>query len=167
MKRNLIVASLGALAMGALFSASAGAQTCAAPLAWQPDATGNPPISGTTCGGDTTAGGYCGGNFDAPGPAYVIKSTFAASRTFQKISLTGSGFDPVIYMSRVSDGCGVNAGCGPTGDPGAPISTADVPDGDWFIIVTAANFDSAGACGTFNASTEGTFPVTLQNFTVS
>lgn len=173
MKRNLIVASLGALAMGALFSASAGAQTCASPLAWQPDASGQPVVSGTTCGGDTTAGGYCGGNFDAPGPAYVIASTFASPHTATTITLAGggAGFDPVVYFSAASAGCGTNAACGATTDTGTPINaadgTGDVQNGDWLIVVTAASIDGANACGNFTLTANGTFPVTLQDFTVS
>lgn len=169
MKRNLLVASLGALTFGAFFSASAAAQSCVGPLAWQPDPGGTPVISGTTCGGDTTAGAYCAGNQDAPGPAYVLQSTFSASRTFSTITLGGgaAGFDPVVYMSAVSGGCGTNAPCGPSGDTGFPIATADVPDGDWFIIVTAASIDAADSCGAFTVTSDGSFPVTLQDFTVS
>lgn len=167
MKRNLLVASLGALAMGALFSMSASAQTCAAPFGWQPPPGGN-TIPGDTCGQDATAAGYCAGNFDAPGPAYVVQSTFDASRTFTNINLDGgaAGFDPVIYMSAVSGGCGTNAACGPTGDSTVDVLTADVPDGDWFIVVTAASINGAGACGAFTLASNGTFPVSLQEFTV-
>lgn len=165
MKRNLFVASL---AFGALFSLPAIAQTCGGPAAWQPDATGTPTVTGTTCGGDTTAAQYCAGNLDAPGPAYVIQSTFAATRTFTAISLTGgAGYDAVMYMSPSAAGCGTNAGCTATGDPGAPIPSGDVPDGSFFLIVTAATFDAAGSCGTFTFTADGSFPVTLQDFTVS
>jgi hypothetical protein len=172
MKRNLLVASLGALAMGALFSVSASAQTCAGPQAWQPNQTGEPSISGTTCGGDTTATGYCGGNFDAPGPAYVIRSTFAAGHTATSITLSGggAGFDPVVYFSPASSPCGSNAACGATTDTATPINatdgSGDVANGDWFIVVTAASIDSAGACGNFTLAANGTFPVSLQNFSV-
>lgn len=167
MKRNLFVASFGALAMGALFSVSASAQTCANPVTWQPPVGGN-TVSGTTCGQEPAGQDYCGGNFAGPGPAYVIKSDFAASRTFTTITVTqNAGFGGAVYMVKTTDGCGVNANCGPTGAPGAPITTTDVQDGSWYIIVTAANADAAGACGAFTLSTDGTFPVTLQNFTVS
>lgn len=174
MKRNLIVASLGALAMGALFSVSASAQMCTGPLPWQPDALGLPVISSTTCGGDATAGGYCGGNFDAPGPAYVLASTFAAGHTATSVTLGlgggAAGFDPVVYFSAASGGCGTNAACGATGDSSTPINvtdgTGDVPAGSWLIIVTAASIDGAAACGPFTLTANGTFPVTLQNFTV-
>jgi hypothetical protein len=169
MKRNLLVATLGALIAGA-FSVSASAQTCASPLVWQPLAGGgSAPGTLTTCGGDTTATSYCAGNQSAVGPAMVFHSTFSASRTFTAITLSGgaAGFDPVMYMTAFANGCGTNAACGPSGDTGFPIGTADVTDGDWYIIVTAAGIDAANSCGAFGLSTNGTFPVTLQNFTVS
>lgn len=169
MKRNLLVASLGALAMGALFSMSASAQTCAAPFPWQPNDAGTPDIiAATTCGQEANnGGGFCGGNFGAPGPAFVIQSTFAATRTFNNITIENvAGFGGAVYMSSVANGCGVNAACGPTGSPGAPIVTGDVQNGDWYIIVTAADFDGVGACGTFDLTTDGSFPVSLQDFSI-
>lgn len=168
MKLNLIAT----LAFGSLLSTSALAQTCASPQLWQPDGAGAPTISGTTCGGDTTAGGYCGGNFDAPGPAYVIKSSFASPHTATSMTLSGgaAGFDPVIYMSAASSPCGANAACGATTDTGTPINvtdgTGDVQNGEWYIIVTAASIDGANACGAFTLTANGTFPVSLQNFDV-
>ncbi len=164
MKRNLLVASLGALTLGAMFSMSATAQTCAAPSAWQPPAAGS-SVTGTTCGGDTTAAGYCAGNADAPGPAYVLQSTFATGRTFNTITLGGvSGYDGVMYVATT---CGTNGACTASGDTGLGITTANVPDGTYFVIVTAATFDTAGQCGPFTISSDGSFPVTLQDFSVS
>lgn len=164
MKRNLLVGSLGALAFGALFSVSAAAQTCAAPSSWQPPAGGS-SVTGSTCGGDTTAGGYCAGNADAPGPAYVMTSTFNSGRTFNTITLSGvTGYDGVMYVETT---CGTNGACTASGDTGLGITTANIPDGTYFIVVTAATFDAAGACGPFTISSDGSFPVTLQDFTVS
>jgi len=154
-----------------LVTASSGlhAQTCVSPQIWQPPPEPfQPTLVATTCGGDTTATAYCAGNQSAPGPAYVFHSTFAANRTFTTIALSGgaAGFDPVMYMSAFASGCGTNAACGPSGDTGFPIASADVSDGDWYIIVTAASIDAAGACGSFGISSNGSFPVTLTNFTV-
>lgn len=164
MKLNLLVASL---AFGTLFSLSAAAQTCGGPEGWQPPASGD-SRSGTTCGGDATAAGYCGGNLDAPGPAYVFTSTFAAGRTFNNMTLTGgAGYDAVMYVSSQAGGCGTNAACTATGDTSAAIPTGDIPDGTYFIVVTAATFDNPGSCGTFTITSDGSFPVTLQDFTVS
>lgn len=133
------------------------AQTCTAPDSFQPPASGG-SVSGTTCGGDTTATGYCG-NLSAPGPAYVIESTFGPNRTYQNISLVGGpGFDAVIYVSSLSDGCGTDADC---------VPTDAIPDGTFFIVVTAGPNDAQGTCGTFTLTADGSFPVTVQSFSVS
>ena len=168
MKLNRLVATLSVLTFGAAFSFSAAAQTCAGARPWQPPTAGETLQNLTTCGGDTTATQYCGGNQDAPGPAYVIRSNFTGDRTFQTITLTGgaAGFDPVMYMSAASSGCGTNAACGASGDGGTPINTADVQDGEWFLIVTAAGINAAGACGTFSLASTGSFPVTLKEFSI-
>lgn len=143
-------------------SFDAGAQTCASPAGWPP---GGNTVSGTTCGGDTTAPGYCGGNLDAPGPAFVMAITIAPTTNFTEITLVGgSGYDAVMYVSPASAGCGTNAACTATGDPGAPISSADIPVGSYYLIVTAATFDNVGACGTFTLASD--LPVVLQSFTV-
>lgn len=143
-------------------------QTCAAPATAVWPSPGGATLSATTCGGDTTAAGYCAGNFDAPGPAFVIQSTFDATRTFSTLDLNGggAGFDPVIYMTAVADGCGTNAACGPTGDATVDVLTGDVPDGDWFIIVTAATVNGPGACGTFDLLSDGSLPIELQSFDI-
>ena len=133
------------------------AQTCVAPDSFQPPPAGA-SLSGTTCGGDTTATGYCG-SMAATGPAYVIESTFSANRTFQNIALTGGpGFNAVIYVSSLSDGCGTNAAC---------VPPDQIPDGMYFIIVTAAPDGAQGACGPFTLTVDGSFPVTLQAFSVT
>jgi len=127
-----------------------------------------PALSGTTCGGDTTAAGYCGGNLDAPGPAYVMHSFFSDNRTFTNIQLTGgAGYDAIMLLSPVSAGCGTNAPCIATGDAASPISSTDVPNGDDFLIITAATFDIPGQCGTFTIAADGVFPVELTDFTVT
>jgi len=164
MKSTRFATCLGALTAGLMWACTTGAQTCASPANWNPPPGGD-SVSGTTCGGDTTAAGYCGGNLEAPGPAFVIQKTFDGDRTFTNITLTGgSGYDAVMYVSPTSDGCGTNAPCTATGDPGSPIGSADIPDGTYYIIITAATFDSPGACGTFTLSSD--VPVTLQTFTV-
>ena len=77
----------------------------------------------------------------------------------------------MVYFSAASAGCGTNAACGATTDTGTPINaadgTGDVQNGDWLIVVTAASIDGANACGNFTLTANGTFPVTLQDFTVS
>ena len=166
MKRNLLLSSLAALACGTLFSLSASAQTCASPAAWQPDASGAPTVSATTCGGDTTATLYCGGNFDAKGPAYVIRSNFGSTRTFSAI--TGSGTPLAVYVVPVANGCASGGACQTTGDTvSAAIPTGQIPDGNYYIIVTAASSSASGTCGDFVLTSDGTFPVSLKSFSIN
>jgi hypothetical protein len=133
---------------------------------WQPPAAGD-TINATTCGQETNnGGGFCGGNFDAPGPAYVIQSTFSATGTYQNVAVSNpTGFTPAIYVTST---CGQNGACVATGDGSNPLTNPAIPDsGTFYIIITAANFDQAGACGTFTLTADGSFPVQLQSFTVS
>lgn len=169
MKRTLVVASIGALALGGLLSFSASAQTCAAPNMWQPPAAGQTFTGLSTCGGQVNTDGlYCGGNFGAPGPAYVFQSTFSASGSYTNITISNvTGFGGAVYVVPTSSVCGTGAACTATGAPGAPIPSSAIPAGTYYIYVTAADFDANGACGTFDFASDGSFPVTLQNFTVS
>jgi len=163
---KLLATSLSALTMGLLFSVSASAQQCATPFAWQPDATGTPTVGGDSCTGETSnGGGFCGGTFDAPGPAYVIQSTFAAAGTYNNVTISNAtGFTPALYVSA---SCGTNGACIATGDGANPLPNSAIPDtGSFYIIVTAASFDPTGACGTFTLTSDGSFPVQLQSFTV-
>jgi hypothetical protein len=133
------------------------AQTCADPATFQPPPGGG-TATGTTCGGDTTATGYCG-NLAAPGPAYVFEVVVSATGTYNTLSVTGNaGFDPVIYLSDIADGCGTNAAC---------VPQTPIPPGSYFLIVTARPTDSNGSCGLFTLTADGSLPVTLQSFTVS
>ena len=166
MKYVWFALSLGTLA-AAMTSLSVCAQTCAAPATFQAPPSGG-SVAGTTCGGDTTAAGYCGGNLDAPGPAFVFQINLDGVRVFNNFSLIGgAGYDAVMYVSPTSGGCGTNAACTATGDTGAPIPSGDIPDGSYYLIVTAATFDGPGSCGTFTLSTDGNIPVELQSFTIS
>ncbi|MGH8173596.1 MAG: hypothetical protein ACREPX_10630 [Rhodanobacteraceae bacterium] len=152
--------------MGLLFSVSASAQTCGTPSAWQPDAAGTPAIAGDTCSGETNnGGGFCGGTFDAPGPAYVIQSTFNAAGSYTNVTVSGAtGFTPALYVTAT---CGANGACIATGDGTNPLPNSAIPDaGTFYIIVTAASFDAPGACGTFTLTSDGSFPVQLQSFSV-
>lgn len=154
MSRTLSRLFLMILALGAV---PAEAQTCTAPAAFQPPTTGG-SITGTTCGGDATASGYCG-NLPAPGPAFVIRATFAATRTFTALSLNAAaGFDAALYVSSVADGCGTNAAC---------VPADQIPDGDFYLIVTASPNATSGSCGAFTLSADGSLPVVLQSFTVT
>ena len=169
MKNKLFVAALSAVAMGAV-SMSVSAQTCASGDVWQPPAAGD-FRSVDTCTGDATGSALmCGGTQDRVGPVYVFHSNFSASRTFTTITLSGAaaGFDPVMFMTPAAGGCGANQEtCNPSGDTGLGMATADVPNGDWLIFVTAFGQNAAGTCGPITITSDGSFPVTLTNFTVS
>ena len=151
------------VAFFSLASGAANAQTCTAPQTWQPPPAGD-TMTGSTCGGDTTASAYCGGQFAAPGPAFIVQGTFAPSRTFTAInSIASPGWDLMMYVSAVSAGCGTNAPCVASG---VSVASDEIPDGDYFIVVTAASFDANGQCGTFTLTSDGSFPVELQGFSI-
>lgn len=169
MKRNLILIAVAASAFGTAMTASAQSTTCANPNMWQPPAAGQAFTGLSTCGGQASNDGlYCGGNFGAPGPAYVFESTFAAAATYTNITISNaSGFGGAVYVVGSSTPCGNDGACVATGAPGAPIPSSAIPPGTYWIYVTGADFDTAGACGTFDFASNGSFPVTLQDFTVS
>jgi hypothetical protein len=151
-------------------SAPVYAQTCASPDAWQPTGWGD-SWGFDTCTGDTSGASLmCGGVHDRVGPVYVALSHFNSNRQFSRITLAGAtaGFDPVMYMTSAAGGCGANQeGCFPSGDTGSPMHSADIPNGDWLILVTAFEQNTPGSCGFVTLTSDGPFtPVTLQRFTV-
>src|SRR5687768_7712416 len=89
MKRNLLLSTLGGVVLAGLFSASASAQTCASPAAWQPSPAGDPILSGTTCGNETGIAAACQDAFGAPSAAFVAQVNVAAEGTFTDIDFTG------------------------------------------------------------------------------
>jgi len=145
-------------------SVCAQAQICSSPAIWHGGS--QPMLTGTTCGQETNnGGGFCGGTFDAPGPAFVMQATFAPVGMYTQFSVSNaSGFTPAIYVTST---CGQNGACVATGDGQNPVPNTAVPDnGTFYIIVTAASFDQIGACGTFGIVSDGSFPVELQSFSV-
>jgi hypothetical protein len=167
MKRNLLC---GAVALAVLFSASAGAQTCAAPdTTWHPDTTGAPPLSGTTCGHETGIISVCQGAGGAPAAAYVAQVNIADAPdgTFTNIDFTGgAGYNIAVYLVPTASGCNADAACTTVGDATTDMLHADIPAGSYYLIITGADFDAPNSCGTFSAVANGTLPVTLQSFTV-
>ena len=166
MKLNLLY---GAIALSALFSASAGAQTCASPATWNPDTSGVPVLSGTTCGPGNETGiiSVCQGGFGAPAAAYIAQINVAAAGTYTNITFTnGAGYSLAAFVVPTSSGCNTDANCTASGDAGSPMLHGDTPPGSYYLIITGADFDPAGACGTFTATANGTLPVTLQSFSV-
>jgi hypothetical protein len=168
MKRKLIVAAFGFAVAGAM-SMSASAQTCASPEAWQPPAQGDSKDVNTCSGDASGAALMCGGTQDRVGPVYVFRSNFTAEGSATTITLSGAaaGFDPVMFMTPAAGGCGANQEtCNPSGDTGAGINRTDIPNGEWLIFVTAFGQNAPGTCGPVTLTANGSFPVTLTNFTV-
>lgn len=168
MKLNLLC---GAIALATLFSASAGAQTCASPdTDWHPNTSGSPSLSGSTCGHETGIISTCQTNFGAPGAAYVALINVALAGTFTNITYTnGAGYSLAAYFVPQASGCNTDAACTATGSAGggaADTLHADLPPGQYYMIITGADFDAPGACGDFTATANGTLPVTLQSFSV-
>lgn len=167
MKRNLLFAAATAAIFASAFSVSASAQTCAAPVAWNPNTSGSPTLSGTTCGHETGIVGTCQ-TFGAPSAAFIAQVNITAAGTFTNISFTGgSGYTIAAYLVPTANTCGPDSACTTTGDGTTPMLHSDIPPGTYFLILTGADFDTIGACGTFTATANGSLPVQLQNFTVS
>jgi hypothetical protein len=172
MKFNLLCGA----ALVALFSASAGAQTCAAPdTTWHPDTTGTPALSGSTCGHETGLISACESNFGAPGAAYVAQVSTAAAGTYTSIAVGGgAGYTATLYVVSSTNPNPTPCNTGGNGDTGhcttsssAAVQAANIPPGSYYLIVTGADFDAQGACGAFTLTANGSLPVTLQDFTVS
>lgn len=172
MKLNLLCGTL----LSALFSMSAGAQTCASPdTSWHPDTLGMPTLSGSTCLHETGLISACESTFGAPKEAYVAQINTSAAGTFTTIAVSGGpAFAATLYAVNTTSSptpCNSSVAGGDTGhcqtSSSVSITHANLPPASYFLIVTGADFDTAGACDTFTLTANGTLPVTLQNFTVS
>ncbi|RYD15344.1 MAG: hypothetical protein EOP90_08085 [Lysobacteraceae bacterium] len=144
------------------------AQTCAAPYAWHPwsESEGGFPLTGTTCGHEAGIIAVCQDAFGAPGAAFVAGITVADDAMFTAIDATaGPGYTLAMYLIPVANGCG-NFPCTTTGDATTNLLHTDMPAGDYYLIVTGADFDAAGACGDFTLVTNGNLPVALQAFSI-
>lgn len=172
MKLNLLCGAV----LVAMFSVTANAQSCASPnTTWQPSPAGAPPLTGDTCAAGTETGivSLCSGVATAYGHAYVVQFTPQGAGTFTTISLTNSGFTG--YMAVVNtaavgacNGGGDTGACQTSGDTGNPIQHANLTNGTpYYLIVSNSGVDTAASCGTFTLTSDGSLPVTLQNFTVS
>ncbi|GAA0705839.1 hypothetical protein [Dokdonella soli] len=167
MKRNILLSAIGATVVATAFSMSAGAQTCAAPASWSPNAAGLPAISDTTCGHETGITSVCASTFNAPARAYVALINVSAAGTFTTITFTGgAGYTYSAYFIPQASGCNTNAACTTSASGTVTAKHANLPPNSYYMIVTGADFDTTGACGVFTATANGTLPVTLQNFTV-
>lgn len=158
------IAAASMLVSGAVF-----AQTCATPSSWNPDAAGNPVQNGTTCGAADSVSAFCVFLDSAGKPDVVYQITLAApgpSRTATSITIGGgaAGFTPNAFL--YSDACATADACAQSGDPSSAIALGGVGAGTYFLTVSAAAAEASGACGAFSLTTNGTFPVSLQNFSV-
>lgn len=153
---------------GLLVSGSAFAQTCAAPAVWQPRSQWvGVPVSGTTCGHETGLVSICSGGQGMPGQAYVARLTTDGAAVFSQITFTGgAGYTISAYLVPVAEGCVNDAACTTVGDGTTPILHSDIPPGDYFLMISGADFDAPGACGSFVVAIDGNLPVALKRFTV-
>lgn len=171
MKFNILCGAV----LATLFSVGANAQSCATPdNTWRPNAAGLPTLSGNTCDASSETGilSLCEAAQDAHGHAYVLTVPSAALGSYTTISLTNSGFTGYIAVVDVTaagacNGSGDTGHCVTAGDISTPIQHVNVPDANYYLIVSNSGVDSPAACGPFTLTANGTLPVKLQNFTVS
>jgi hypothetical protein len=160
--------AIALLATVCVFSTSTQAQTCAAPAAWHPDASGLPTLTGTTCGHETGIISVCQGAAGAPHEAFVVQIFVAQVAPFTSIVFAGgAGYTISTYLVPVANGCNADGACTTVGDGSTAMLHQDMPDGSYFLIITGADFDAAGSCGTFTATTNSFLPVELQTFTIT
>jgi len=176
MKLNLIC---GSMIMAAMFSVTANAQSCASPnTTWTPTPTnpGVPTVTGNTCdaSSETNIVSLCGGVAQAYGHAYVLQFTPTGTGTFTSVSLSGvagfTGYMGVINTTAVGacNGGGDTGACQTSGDAGTPIQHANLTNGtSYYLVVSNSGVDTAASCGAFTLTSDGSLPVSLQNFTVS
>ncbi len=157
---------LALLVAGVLGSGAAFAQTCGAPGSWNPDSTGAPPVTTDLCAGSDSVALFCQFLDSSGKNDGIYQITLAAGFTATSISVNGgtATFNPVTYL--YSDACTTANACVQSGDAGTPLPLTGTTPGTYFLAVTAAASDGAGACGQPQMSTDGTFPVSLQNFSV-
>ena len=150
--RRFLRAPLAALlALCAGFGGGAMAQTCDVPQTLRSD----PMQVASTCGGDLSIGSICNGEVTLPGPAGVWRFQVGAGATaVLELWETGIGFSPVGYLVNASGACG-EGDCHGYVDPATPLDLAGVPPGDYHLIVTASEWDTPGACGTYGLSVSG------------
>lgn len=170
MKLNLLS---GAALATLLFSASAGAQTCASPdISWHPDASGSPTLAASSCEHETSFTSYCDQGGDATGSSYVAKINTSAAATYTQIAVSSNptDFTAIVDVIPVAQGCGSAQYEGDDGhcitSSSLAVKKVNIPPGEYYLVVHKADFDNADACGNFTLTADGTLPVSLQSFTV-
>jgi len=168
-----VIAITKSIALAVLVSASvcAGelyAQTCASPIPFRVPPGGD-TATANLCAGTDSVALYCGGLDSAAKNDAIYTVNLPApgseNRTFTSIVITGSGFTPVIYM--YAGACTSGDSCVASGDAQTPIvNDPNIGAGNYFIAVSAAASDAAGACGQYTLSADGNVPVQLQSFSI-
>lgn len=158
--------ALAVLASVCVSATAAQAQTCASPVALQVPSDGS-SRAGTLCGGVDSVALYCGG-LDSAGKndaIYTVNFAAPGSRSFSSITLTGTGFTPVMYL--YSGACASGDSCIASGDAQTPIpNSSSIAAGTYFLAVSAAASDAVGACGVYTLAVDGNVPVQLQSFSI-
>lgn len=163
--RNIVLA---VLVSAGVYAGELYAQTCASPYPFRVPSNGD-TVTANLCAGTDSVALYCGGLDSAAKNDAIYTVTLAAPgsqyRTFSSISVGGTGFTPVIYM--YSGACTSGDSCVASGDAQTPIlNDPNIGAGTYFVAVSAAASDAAGACGQYSLSTNGYLPVQLQSFSI-
>lgn len=166
---NHYVKGLLGLAMSVV-AASAFGQACTsnANFGGSPNSFTNVDLCGVT---DQLAGTCANGTSLATGPDYIYSVTLGTPSS-AVFTVNSSGFNAYIALMSGA-ACNSLDTCGSyenLGGPGADVSlpsTAGLPAGQYWLVVSdvQANITCPGA--TFNLSSTGTLPVKLQNFSVN
>lgn len=137
----------------ALSFASANAQTCPAPVSMQWITN---QFSAQTCNGEAAGLSLCNASLTTNAPAFIATVRVGEGATAE-LSLGGVGALPMI-MVLVGPGC--EDGACVTGDPSTPISLAEVPPGEYDLVVTTnPAIGAPDACGAFTLAYAGDFGV--------
>lgn len=126
------------LAVTSLFGSWAGAalaQTCGSPLPLPP----NGIVETTSCSQP-----FGGGAVSGPGAVLDFTLEHPSAVTFGAFA---NQFTPSVCLLPAGD-CGMGT-CIATGDAGRPASFDALPEGSYWVIVTASPFDAPGSCGVF------------------
>jgi hypothetical protein len=127
------------------------AQTCDVPQTVRSE----PMQVGDTCSGDMSITSVCNGEIPILGPVGVwqLRVGHGATAVLQLLGVD-VGFSPVGYLVAADGVCGEGA-CHGYVDPMTPLDLANVTPGDYRLIVAAAQWDAAGACGGYGLSVTG------------
>lgn len=168
MKKNALLLALGFVALAGAGSVQA-QLSCASPGVFPGGAT--PTVTGTTCGGASNFGLFCGG-VDSTENDVVYQFTIANPHTATNFTLTPTDptWNPAIGL--LQGGCNPNNACQADSDTGTAgnnnvevINTVPAAAGNYFLVVTTSPGSNPN-CGAFTLAANGTLPVSLQNFSV-